>query len=308
MRNDIDLFHLFICLAEERQDQNAKRRKLEQQNRQNGFTTGPSPTLGLTVAPTAPNSTPNLSALHPSLPQRPVGYDFAANADSIGLGAAPTPQSMQYAPAAVQALAGSNHDVVANRRAIRMANMSAAQTLKAEISGLRSVKPDPPSPSKPLSMPVSQSPTSPPLASEDPNEIPGFTSHQRSNSGAELVSIARPSKMSVVRSETPAASDMDAEGEPDTEPMLTDDVPGNVDDVDAILAGAKRKFEEGPGSSDDAADTTDVVLLEDDDDDDAPPDETSLALKVKVNADGTVEQEDTVKFVVWSYRFLHLTD
>lgn len=291
----IDHFHFFIHLAEERQDQNAKRRKLEQQSRQNGFTTGPSPTLGLTVAPTAPNSTSNLSTLHPSLPQRPITYDFAANADSIGLGAAPTPQSIQYAPAAVQALAGSNHDVVANRRAIRMANMSAAQTLKAEISGLRPVKPDPPSPSKPLSAPVLQSSASPPPA-DDPNDVPGFgLQRQLSSNGAEL--MVPPSTVNAGRPETPAASDMDADGEPDTEPMLTSDEgasDGNVDNVEAILTSAKRKFEEGPGLPDDTANTTnDVVLIEEEDD--TPADESALALKV--NPDGTVEQEDTVKFV-----------
>lgn len=47
---------------------------------------------------------------------------------------------MSNAPAAAQALAGSNRDVVANRAAIRLANMSAAEVLKAELAGLVPVK------------------------------------------------------------------------------------------------------------------------------------------------------------------------
>jgi 5'-3' exoribonuclease 2 len=38
-------------------------------------------------------------------------------------------------------LSGSNRDVVANRAAIRLANMSAAEVLKAELAGLVPVKP-----------------------------------------------------------------------------------------------------------------------------------------------------------------------
>lgn len=48
---------------------------------------------------------------------------------------------MTNVPAATQALAGSNRDVVANRAAIRLANMSAAEVLKAELAGLVPVKP-----------------------------------------------------------------------------------------------------------------------------------------------------------------------
>ncbi|KAG1791534.1 exoribonuclease 2 [Suillus plorans] len=89
----------------------------------------PSAKLGLTA------STTSLS----SLPQR-ADNAFAAKADSIGLGAPRNAQSLEVAPVSAQALAGSNRDVVANRAAIRMANMSAAEMLKAELSGLIPVK------------------------------------------------------------------------------------------------------------------------------------------------------------------------
>lgn len=59
----------------------------------------------------------------------------------MGLGAPSTTQSKSNAPAAAQALGGSNRDVVANRAAIRLANMSAAEVLKAELAGLVPVKP-----------------------------------------------------------------------------------------------------------------------------------------------------------------------
>jgi 5'-3' exoribonuclease 2 len=291
------LTHILCYSAEERQDQNAKRRKLEQQNNKNGFSTGPSPTMALTVPPTAlPTSSSGVS-VHPSLPQRP-SYDFAANADSIGFGAAPTPQSIQNAPTAAQALAGSNRDVVANRRAIRMANMSAAEVLKAEMSGLvpvkpaLPVKPTPappsetiPSPATLEASPMSIDPTSQNAVDDDPDDVPGFGNHRNSS----VVVPAPPSEQKVesMAIDTPAESDADADGEPDPdEQPITEGIAG---DVNQTSAGVKRKFEEGPGATEDA---DDVVTVEEDDD--APPE---VALALKVNADGTVDQEDTVKSV-----------
>ncbi|KAG9317646.1 putative strand exchange protein [Chiua virens] len=111
--------------AENRQDHESKRRRIENDKNGNGGpdirnATGPSLALGL---------------------NGPVSNDFAAKADSIGLGGPSTSQSKANAPAAAQALAGSNRDVVANRAAIRLANMSAAEALKAELAGLVPVKP-----------------------------------------------------------------------------------------------------------------------------------------------------------------------
>ena len=57
-----------------------------------------------------------------------------------------------------------------------------------------------------------------------------------------------------------------------------------------VLTNQKRSFEEGPGASDLEED---VVTVEGTDDDESPSDVNSLAYKV--NADGTVTQEDTVK-------------
>ncbi|KAN0097273.1 XRN 5'-3' exonuclease N-terminus domain containing protein [Tylopilus felleus] len=111
--------------AENRQDHESKRRRIDNNKNANGLSdirnaSGPSPALGI---------------------NGPLNHNFAAKADSIGLGAPPTSQSVTNVPAATQALAGSNRDVVANRAAIRLANMSAAEVLKAELAGLVPVKP-----------------------------------------------------------------------------------------------------------------------------------------------------------------------
>ncbi|KAH0840109.1 exoribonuclease 2 [Lanmaoa asiatica] len=112
--------------VENRQDHESKRRRIDSNNKNaNGPSdirnaSGPSSALGINAS---------------------VHNNFAAKADSIGLGAPSTTQSKSNAPAAAQALAGSNRDVVANRAAIRLANMSAAEVLKAELAGLVPVKP-----------------------------------------------------------------------------------------------------------------------------------------------------------------------
>lgn len=256
-------------IAEERQDQNAKRRKTEQQSRSD-FTSGPSQTMALTAPPSVPSAS---LSIHPSLPQRP-SYDFAANADSIGLGATPTPESIQNAPTAVQALAGSNRDVVANRRAIRMANMSAAEVLKAELSGLSPVKP---SASSKLSAPLAPPDVNPVSTQVDEDSIPGLGSNEQSSDSS---SALQPPIQ--VTGDADANADIDADAN-----MLS----GDSEDPDALvpddaLAGTKRKFDEGP-----ASDVVDDVVIVEEEDDDVPP---SLALKV--NPDGTVQQEDTVKY------------
>ncbi|KAH0587221.1 hypothetical protein H2248_006029 [Termitomyces sp. 'cryptogamus'] len=274
--------------AEERQDQNAKRRKLEQQNSKAGFTTGPSPTLGLTVNPVNPS--PSVPSAHPSLPKRPT-YDFAATADSIGLGAAPTTQSVQNVPTAAQALAGSNRDVVANRRAIRMANLSAAEVLKAELSGLvpvKSLPAKPPSPTKPVvpiatleAAPMSCSPIIASIDSVTPHvdedeEVPGFGNHR---------SVVPPEPVSKNDAIIVDSKDVDVDRKSDANTSFN--TSGDSDHV----AGVKRKFEEGPAVPDESVD--DIITVEEEDD--APSDAPSGVPALKVNPDGTVEQEDTVK-------------
>ena len=229
--------------------------------------------MALTAPPTAPTSS---NVIHPSLPQRP-SYNFAANADSIGLGAAPTPQSIRNAPTAAQALAGSNRDVVANRRAIRMANMSAAEVLKAQLNGLSPVKPS----AKDSPVPVFKpEPMNESNDDDDMDGVPGLGAFSRQRDPS-------PSLPPPPVPQTPAESDADADAELDPDAkMLSADSEAVSGEVLDILAGAKRKFEEGPGSDEPVED----VMIEEDDD-------PTPSLTLKVNSDGTAEQEDHVKSV-----------
>ena len=175
--------------------------------------------------------------------------------------------AVNNAGAAAWALGGSNRDVVANRAAIRMANLSAAETLKAELASLMPVK-SRAQPPKPI-----VAPPPPPPAPVDYHVGPA------------------------------TAADVDIKvpglGASDLEPLITD---AHVDDtsVDGVemsstsattevapVAGVKRSFEaisDSPVDEESAGDG--------DDDVDAA---ASKSLAYKVNADGTVEQEDTVR-------------
>lgn len=205
---------------------------------------GPSPSLNLTVDPTPPTSFP---PLHASLPPRP---DFAARADSIGLGGPKTVDAAQNATAATMALAGSNRDIVANRRAIRMANMSAAEVLKAELGGFQSGSSPTPSLTA-ADSPVVKDPMLPAsseIAGED--EIPGL-------GGDSFMETETETPVGTAEIEISAAAEN-------------------------FLAGVKRKLE-------DTEDSEGTPILDEDEESGKGP------LALKVNSDGTVEQEDTVK-------------
>jgi 5'-3' exoribonuclease 2 len=259
--------------AEERQDQNAKRRKIEQQQR-NEFAAGPSQTLSLTARPSAPQ--PTNSTPHP-LPQRPTNNNFAANADSMGLGAPATEESLAHATVAAQAFAGSNRDIVANRRAIRMANMSARDVLKAEMSGAIQLSPVKQSknaslPAKPQPPPALDLPSKP----ESEVAIPG------------LDAPPPPSAVEPVKPDASVGSEADADGDVDPDTKMGDDTK-DAQEGDVSI-GSKRKFEEGPGDEVDGP-AEDVVAVEDEEGEG----DASAVAALKVNPDGTVEQEDTVK-------------
>ncbi|KAH9927111.1 exoribonuclease 2, partial [Epithele typhae] len=216
--------------GEERQDQNAKRRKIEK-DMASKKSTGPSASLNLTAAPTAPSG----------LPSRP---DFAAKADSIGLGGPKTAEATSYASIAAQAMGGSNRDVVANRAAIRLANLSAAETLKAQMAALV-----------------------PPVVSVQPE------------SGAQG---------------PPAEPSANAEPSADAEPAAADDVP-MADGSEP--RGMKRTIEDVENDDDTAA-GDDVPAYEDEE----APAGADPTLAMKVNPDGTVEQDDFVKLWEPGYR------
>ncbi|KAI9507709.1 exoribonuclease 2 [Russula earlei] len=240
---------------EERQNQNAKRRKVEAQT----SGTGPSPSLNL--------------AADFNVPRR-LG-DFAAKADSIGMGGIKDADAVNNAGAAAWALGGSNRDVVANRAAIRMANLSAAETLKAELASLMPVKSraQPPKPivaPPPPPLPPVDFSVGPATAADVDIRVPGL----ETSDPEALLAVAHVEETGVDEvemSSTSAATEV------------------------APVAGVKRPYEA-------LADTTVDEDFVGDDDVDAEAGSTSKSLAYKVNADGTVEQEDTVRLWEPGYR------
>jgi 5'-3' exoribonuclease 2 len=214
--------------------------------------TGPSPNLNLAADLNTPRK---LS-------------DFAAKADSIGMGGVKDADAVNNAGAAAWALGGSNRDVVANRAAIRMANLSAAETLKAELASLMPVKSRTQAP-KPIVAPPPPQPApvefnvGPATAAEVDIKVPGL-----GTSDPEAV---------VVNAQADDASVDEVE-------MSSTSATLEVTPV----VGVKRSFEsitDSPADGDSAGD----------DDADVEATSTPRSLAYKVNADGTVEQEDTVR-------------
>ncbi|KAG2120559.1 uncharacterized protein F5147DRAFT_785413 [Suillus discolor] len=252
-RREDEIFQTYHISAEQCQDQEAKHRRIEKSGSGENAAGNiqfaiPSVKLGLTA------STTSLS----SLPQR-ADNAFAAKADSIGLGAPRNAQSLEVAPVAAQALAGSNRDVVANRAAIQMANMSAAEMLKAELSGLIPVKQ---SISAPKPEPVV--PTPPPKTEAelmDDGDIPGLGN---ASSALEFVD--------------------DGAGDMDVEP--NDPVTLPADEPVTPVAGVKWKLEDIEGE-----DTDKVAGI----DEESSEDNEDASYTLVVRADGSVDQADNMR-------------
>ena len=180
------------------------------------------------------------------------------------------------------AFAGSNSSIVANRRAIRLANMSAADVLKAELAGLVPVKP---SASKP-SVPTPATPLVTDSMSVDiPSKVPQLPQSLPTQMDEQPDSV-----VSVKMETTEPSVDIKEESE-DTAPFPDgDEIIGDSTEDQASTDGApKRKFEEGPGAPDV---DEDVATAEEEEEEDTSP------LKMKKNADGSIEQEDRVKYAL----------
>ena len=213
---------------------------------------GPSPSLNLTADLNVPRK---LS-------------DFAAKADSIGMGGVKDVDAVNNAGAAAWALGGSNRDVVANRAAIRMANLSAAETLKAELASLMPVK-SRSQPPKPIVAPPPSSSAlvdysvGPATAADVDMKVPGL------GTGDPEVPVANAH-----------VDDTSVDGVQISSTSATTEV--------TPVTGVKRSFES----------ISDTPVDEDsagDDDVDAETTSAPKSLAYKVNADGTVEQEDTIR-------------
>ncbi|KZS98086.1 hypothetical protein SISNIDRAFT_207132 [Sistotremastrum niveocremeum HHB9708] len=179
-----------------------------------------------------------------------------------------------------------------------MANMTAAEALKADMSALKPLKPTngkSPSkfttPAKPAPPPpVEPSPTQPVEEEEDSDMgIPGFG--------------VLPEPPMPVSTETPEA-DVSVDSLPVAEndaedSRMSSNGPGDEPDT-SIDAGSNIDSPRGVKRSIGEANSADESFVSAADDDDAPPSaEAATTLARVVHKDGTVEQEDTIKSVIF---------
>lgn len=257
--------------VEERQEQNAKRRKLEL-SADKLSTVKPSASLQLTAAPTAP---PTLTSPH-GLPAKPNFDSFIDNSNSLGFGSL-APDSPDAKAAAIAAITGSNEDWVAKRRQIRMANLSAAEMLKAEM--------------------MSAVPVNPAARKKYEAEQRAARAKAVAEADAVVTTTTATEKMEVEESTV----DQNAQSEEATEDKTMDET--QTDSVEPAgdegsPRGIKRKADEIEGEADAVGENDIEIALSSEEDEE----ETTTVPALKVNADGTVEQEDTVKLWESGYR------
>lgn len=175
------------------------------------------------------------------LPPKPTFDMFLAPEPAIP---AVSPVTVTSPPTSLET--GSNHDVVMNRKAIRMANMSAAEALKAELHGLtplgRNAPPAPvttvPTPSTAMEDVVATSDTATP--SEAVPEAPETPQPDVSQNGETAVGDdeveANGADVSIGLKRKADEMEADAEGE--------DDVGDDPDDLPEVPITKKTKTEE----------------------------------------------------------------
>ncbi|CAE6391649.1 unnamed protein product [Rhizoctonia solani] len=229
--------------AEERQEQNAKRRKVEQQRAKEREQDAQ------LVEVTPSSSTP--SGPH-GLPSRPTFDVFTGSS----LPSNPT-------------FGGSNSDVVANRAALRLANLSAADAMRAELAGATPLKPTS------RAAPVTDS-TIP-----DPVE-------QVSTPGETADSNLEPEAPAPVLEEPEETNEPDGSVGPELMDADVTDVT-----VDALIASAVDSIGEPDGPR--GVKRPAEEMEKDETDTPIEDEEPSAKKALKVNPDGTVEQEDTIK-------------
>lgn len=293
---------LFLYIAEERQDQNAKRRKLNAEgfnpsatiNGEQIVEVKPSAALQLTAAPSAPPSA-NAKPQHHALPPRPSFNSFESEANALGLGApAPDPA---IAASAIAGITGSDKDWVRNRHAIRMANMSAAEMLKAEMMSARPVKAKDEFTKKASPTPVlvkeepvvaSNGPPPPPIvAVETASVLVESTTTEATEANG---SLEETTTVEVTTSDAEMAAQSNDNGTPAPVADTDTDMIKEEDNAESSPHGTKRKADEVEDGNEDE----DAPAEADDDEVEVPADPSDLFRMVK--ADGTVEQEDTVKY------------
>ncbi|KAG8702037.1 5'-3' exoribonuclease 2 [Ceratobasidium sp. 394] len=240
--------------AEERQEQNAKRRKLDQQRAKEREQDNQM----VEVTPAPPAATgPHL------LPARPAFDVFTGTS----LPADPT-------------FAGSNSDVVANRAALRLANLSAADAMRAELAGAAPLKPTSRATLSGNKPPVPSTPPSDPLAIEVPAMEPeaangeSTTAEEKPSISNELDGTMDPEPTQDVKFEDRADTDRAEVAE--LIENAVKEIAGDADKPHGVKRPAEAMEKDGESSTEE---------------EEAPAAKPAL----KVNPDGTVDQEDTVK-------------
>ncbi|KNZ57980.1 hypothetical protein VP01_2023g2 [Puccinia sorghi] len=272
--------------AEERQDQSAKRRKIDNDSQQAHTQSSPSTTQPL---PSSHQGTPSNLNLPPK-PAFPSGNIGQTTQSAIpGLGT--TSFSML-----------SNADIVKNRFIIRTANMDAAAMLKAELSGKLEL---------PKSAAGVQDSPKTSLETSDATQVEPNTSLE-----AQGPSDAKPPTPEPAHSKPPDAGNSESadtiNGDDSSRDAARPGLPDEESDLTITSAAPaqKRKAEELEsvqpviGTIEDS-----VVLSEDEDEEETPgdvsvfvPGEPSRPGPLKMLGNNMVEQEDTVKLWEPGYR------
>ncbi|ADV23068.1 Strand exchange protein (5'-3' exoribonuclease), putative [Cryptococcus gattii WM276] len=282
---------------EERQEHSQKRRRIEEHKRQDEDKAREVGRNALTlngteyVAVDNPAATARGGPLHPSLPSRPA-FDLVPKEEA----AKPDDQQQR----AKKAMAGSNSDIVKNRKAIRMANMSAAQALKAELEGSDDVNIDD-------KKAIAQEGKEEDEAVVTVERTEDEEKEQLTKEEARGILDEQGEKEGVDEEIVPPAIQTDEdEGEApvgDATMAENDDSVTTNDDEDPTHVPRKRKRGDSDGDKESNEEDEDD---DEDDDDDAPPnpeaDQPIPKKKLRVNADGTVDYEDDIKLWEPGYR------
>lgn len=273
----------------------------------------PSPALQSTSAPN-----PSASGPH-GLPPRPSFNSFESDANLLGFGSTSTTatplQPQPLSPSVSKAVGGSNRDWVANRRAMRLANMSAAEMLKAEMASLQPVKADPrnsanlsrvtiPNSNASLPNPTSPSPTASSVSTlaTAVASVTNTKTPEPATNDLDLppgLSFDDPPKMATPDLPIPGISDPLPETSEQQSAASATQTTQDIESKDesesqeANSSGIKRKLDE-------TVDNDDAFGVEEDEDDDDGNGDAIVSRKLKVNADGSVDQEDTVRCVAAS--------
>lgn len=265
-----DLLSLFS--AEERQDKNDKRRRIEAEHRkggthlQNGHDYVPVRPLSTPSRPDTPSSA-GTSGYNTPIPPHSLPSTSSLSAGPSSLPARPawvsddTPAIVPKSEAELAAMVGSNSSIVANRVALRMANLSASEMIKAE------------------------------LASGAPSAGEAVTAVKKNSSAAELLK----KEMMGGGDEDDLMGAVDAKLEATITEVVDDKMAGGEEEDGP--RGIKRKADEA---------VEEVVVPEDDDEEDdavsafltsalVAPVGVPAQQPLKLMGNNVVEQEDTVK-------------